>query len=137
MNGIECAFVGRLSQDPELRTSQAGKPWAALSVGVGEGDKVQWVRVSVFCSTAEAVASLAKGASVYVEGRLKLDTWTGKDGNERSGLSVAASVAQPMGQIGRKKLAKLPDIDARDWQRPTAAADSKARTAMIDDPIPF
>jgi hypothetical protein len=32
----------------EIRTSAAGKDWARLSVGVGEGDEVTWVSVSVF-----------------------------------------------------------------------------------------
>ena len=39
---------------------------------------------------ARALAGLAKGAQVYVEGRLSLNAWTGKDGQQRTGLSVAA-----------------------------------------------
>jgi single-stranded DNA-binding protein len=38
---IETAFIGRLGQDPELRTSQAGKAWARLSVAVGNDDETQ------------------------------------------------------------------------------------------------
>jgi single-stranded DNA-binding protein len=39
---------------------------------------------------ALALAGLAKGVEVYVEGRLSLNTWTGKDGTQRTGLSVTA-----------------------------------------------
>jgi len=37
-----------------------------------------------------ALAGLAKGAELYVEGRLSLNTWTGKDGAQRTGLAVTA-----------------------------------------------
>ena len=35
---IEAAFIGRVGQDPELKTSAAGKPWARFSVA-GEGGR--------------------------------------------------------------------------------------------------
>lgn len=106
MSAIECAFEGRVGQPPTLRTSQAGKPWCSLSVAVGADDAVQWLTVSVFGSSAESVAALAKGTRVYVEGRLKLDTWTDREGQSRTGLKVAATLVQPLGQIGRRKPAK-------------------------------
>jgi hypothetical protein len=39
---IECAFIGRVAQQPELKTSAAGKPWAHVGVAVGRDDEVQW-----------------------------------------------------------------------------------------------
>ena len=148
MNGIECAFAGRLVQDVELKTSAAGKSWAALSVSVGEGEALQWVRVAVFGTIAETTATIAKGASIYVEGRIKLDKWTTKDGEPRSGLSVAATRVEALGQIGRKrppKISKAAESDPRKWQRPFGEAGSPAnrqaaadgRAPMKDDPIPF
>jgi hypothetical protein len=47
MKGIHCALQGRLGSDVELRRSERGKDWAHLSVGVGEGEEVTWVSVSV------------------------------------------------------------------------------------------
>ncbi|MBS0244224.1 MAG: single-stranded DNA-binding protein, partial [Proteobacteria bacterium] len=84
MNGIECAFTGKLGQAPELRTSKAGKAWCALSVRVGDGDGAQWVRVAVFGEMANAAVGLEKGTSVYVEGSLTLNIWTGASGEPRS-----------------------------------------------------
>jgi single-strand DNA-binding protein len=107
MNSIEAAFIGRVGRDPDLRTSQSGNPWTALSVAVGEGEEVQWIRVAVFGERAEQLAGqLHKGDRVYVEGRLKLDTWTAQDGKERTGLSVAAWKAEKLGEIGRHKPAR-------------------------------
>ena len=63
----------------------------------------------------------------YVEGRLKLDTWTGKDGQQHAGLSVASWKVEKLAQIGRNKQPKpiaAPEgehsapVAARDWQRP-------------------
>lgn len=106
MNAIEAAFQGRIAKAPTLRTSQSsGKPWAMFSVAIGNedhADHVQWVNVVVFGADAEAASTLAKGTLVYVEGKLRLETWE-KDGQPRSGLKVTASRVQPMGQIGQRK----------------------------------
>ena len=52
MNTIECAFIGRLGRDPELRHSQAGKPWLPLNVAVGQKEQTEWVKVAVFNTRA-------------------------------------------------------------------------------------
>jgi hypothetical protein len=83
MKGIHCALQGRLGADVELRRSQSGKDWARLSVGVGEGDEVAWVSVAVFEEKARALVGFTKGVGMYIEGRLSLNTWTGKDGAQR------------------------------------------------------
>jgi single-strand DNA-binding protein len=105
MNGtIEAAFIGRIGTEPELRTSQTGKPWAAVTCAVGIGDDVHWVRVAVFGEVAEQITgTLRKGDKAYVEGTLRLNTWTDREGNQRSGLSVAAWRVDKLGQIGRNK----------------------------------
>ena len=63
----------------------------------------QWVRVGHFGDDAEELAQrLVKGTDVYVEGRLKLNTWTIQDGSQRSGLNVTAWKLEPLGQIARR-----------------------------------
>jgi single-stranded DNA-binding protein len=103
MKGIHCALQGRLGQNLELRRSVNGKDWCRLSVGVGEGDDLTWVSVAAFEDKARTLTGVSKGVEVYVEGRLSLSAWTGKDGQQRTGLSVTAWQVQPMGQIGRRK----------------------------------
>ena len=41
--------------------------------------------------------ALHKGDKVYVEGTLRLSEWTGKSGEKRAGLSVAAWKAEKLG----------------------------------------
>jgi single-stranded DNA-binding protein len=100
---IDCAFYGFCAADAEPRTSQAGKPWTRLRVGVGKDDTVQWVQVAVFGKAAEKAAELKKTERVYIEGTIKLDSWRGNDGTERHGLSVAAFKFEPTHRIGRNK----------------------------------
>jgi single-strand DNA-binding protein len=140
ISGIECAFIARAGGDPEVKTSQAGKPWASLSACVGENDDAQWVRIAVFGAKATSL-QVAKGDRIYVEGRLKLETWTSREGQPRSGLKVAAWKCEPIGAIGNNKRAKPKDEEGapaqsnggdrpqgtRDWQRP----------GPVDDEIPF
>src|SRR5262249_32392938 len=108
MGGIDAALVGVVLSDTiELRTSQTGKKWAAFNVGVGEGDNRQYLRISVFGSMAERVAAEAmKGDKLYIEGHsLRISEWTGRDGQQRSGLQMVGSKVEKAGTsaIGRNK----------------------------------
>jgi single-strand DNA-binding protein len=151
MNGtIEVAFIGRVGTEPELKRSQAGKPWTAINVAVGKDDETQWVRVAAFGETAEhLIGRVVKGDRVYVEGDLRLNQWIDREGKPRSSLSVAARKVEKLGEIGRNRPAnpngsreavtadsqraaspsatstQRATTDPRDWQRP------------VDDAIPF
>ena len=82
MNTIEWAFIAWVGTEPELlKVSQAGKPWTSPAP-----------------ASAQLAGNLHKGDKIYAEGRLKLDTWTGKDGKERTryqGRGVARRAAGP------------------------------------------
>jgi single-stranded DNA-binding protein len=128
---IECAFFGFLAADAERRTSQAGKAWVRLRVGVGKDDDVQWLSLAVFGKAAEHAAGLRKGDRVYAEGVIKLNTWRGKDGVERNELSVAAFKCEQTHQIGRNKRKRAETAAADD------NASKKAAASSFDDEIPF
>jgi single-stranded DNA-binding protein len=127
---IDCAFYGFLAADAEPRTSQAGKQWVRLRVGVGKDDDLQWVSVAVFGKAAEPVAELKKGDRVYCEGSLRLDTWRGSNGADRHGLSVASFKCEPTHRIGRNR-------PRRNQQRTKAASSATEGVGFHDDAIPF
>jgi single-strand DNA-binding protein len=137
MNGIETCLHRQGRFGTRTRTSQAGNLWASFSACVGGGDEAQWLRISAFGERAQQLAGhLKKGDRVYCEGRLKLETWTGNDGQQRTGIKVAAWRVERLGEIGKNKPAKPkapPEGEnpappsTRDWQRPSLA----------DDAIPF
>src|SRR5262245_22506447 len=114
ISGIEACFIARVGSDVDVRTSQAGKLWASFRACVGDGkdaEAQQWVQIAVFGDKANSLA-IAKGDRVYVEGRLKLESWTGKDGVERQGLKVAAWKVERLGEIGKNKPGKPDDVPA-------------------------
>jgi len=128
---IDCAFYGFLAADAETKVSKAGKTWTRLRVGVGKDDDLQWVSVAVFGQAAEVAAKLKKGDRVYV------DTWTGNDGTERHGLSVAAFKCERTHNIGRNREHNGRSISvaggtASGQARPLTTAGSDYR----DDPVP-
>jgi single-stranded DNA-binding protein len=128
---IECAFHGFLAADADARTSQAGKQWVRLRVGVGKDDAVQWLNVAVFGKAAEAAAGLKKGDRVYCEGSIKLDTWRGNDGIERHGLSVASFKIERTHLIGRNRPKRNGDAKPRVQGKPASAGE------FYNDEIPF
>lgn len=98
-------IVGHLGRDPELRYTPQGTAVANFSIATTEKRKGEdgtetttWFRVTVFGKQAEiAQQYLSKGKQVYVEGRLKLNEYTDRDGNKRSSLEVTADNFQMLG----------------------------------------
>jgi single-stranded DNA-binding protein len=130
---IDVAFHGFLAADAEPRTSQAGKPWVRMRVGVGKDD-VQWVSIAVFGRAAEIAAELKKSDRCYIEGTIRLDTWRGTDGVERHGLSVAAFRCERTHNIGKNKPKR------ENGKRPKVSRSNAAATdggGFYSDEIPF
>ncbi|MCL5436170.1 MAG: single-stranded DNA-binding protein [Patescibacteria group bacterium] len=93
-------IVGRLTRDPESRTTPGGINVATLSIATNfiyknqEGQKVEQVEyhnVVVWRKLAEIAAQyLKKGRRVLVEGRLQTRQWEGNDGAKRSRTEIIA-----------------------------------------------
>jgi single-strand DNA-binding protein len=93
--------VGNLGRDPEMRYTPQGTPLCTFSLASNERRKTStgeqqdittWFRVKVWGKQAEAVSKyLAKGRSVYVEGRLHVEDWTDREGKPRYTLEVTAT----------------------------------------------
>jgi single-strand DNA-binding protein len=133
MRGVLAAFTGKLGQDAELKTSKAGKPWLSLHMAVDEAleEAITWVRVVMFGEWAtELHPELKKGAEVYCEGRLRLEFWTGRDGRERSGLSVTVAKLVVLGRIGF-------DPTSRKSEEARGAQPELEGHGRADDGLPF
>ena len=100
-------LIGHLGRDPELRYTASGTPVCSFSMAVSrrwtgrdgqQQDETEWFRITAWEKLAEICANyLTKGQQVYIEGRIKLDTWTGQDGQERSNLAVTVLEMQMLG----------------------------------------
>ena len=91
-------LMGNLTRDPELKRTSNDMAVAQISIAVNrrfkdrtgeQREETTYVDCESWGKTAETMAKyLAKGRPVFVEGRLKLDQWQDKDGNNRSKLKV-------------------------------------------------
>jgi single-strand DNA-binding protein len=132
---IDSAFHGFLAADAETKVSKTGKTWVRLRVGVGNDDDLQWVSVAAFGPAAEVAAKLKKGDRCYVEGSIKIDTWTGNDGTERYGLSVASFKVEKTHNIGRNRLERSDSVaDGNSSDRRELS--SPAGRDFHNDPLP-
>lgn len=100
-------LVGHLGRDPELKYTPQGTAVANFSIatterrkgGGGDAQEVTtWFRVTLFGKQAEVAQQyLNKGKLVYVEGRLKLNEYTDREGKPRTSLEVTADNFQMLG----------------------------------------
>lgn len=126
-------LVGNLGRDPELRYTPQGTPVCSFSLATNErrkdrttgenNDITTWFRVTLWGRQAETASQyLQRGRPVYIEGRLRVEEWTDRDGKPRHTLEVHATDMQFIGGGG-----------ARDEGAPQAA---RAAAAPQDPPMP-
>ena len=108
--------MGNLTRDPELSYTPQGSAVCKFglavnntfttSAGVEKKDAL-FVDIDVWKKQGENCATyLKKGSLVFVEGRLRLDTWQSQSGEKRSKIKVVAIRVQFLG--ARQKTAGLP-----------------------------
>lgn len=89
-------LIGRLGKDPELRQSEGGTPWCTASLAVDSGSNgPTWFDVKAFGQPAEFLGTYGrKGRLTYIGGRMVTETFTGKDGQERTVWRVIADTVR-------------------------------------------
>lgn len=103
-------LIGNLGKDPEVRYTTANQAVASFSVATSEkfknksGDmeeRTEWHNVVLWGKLAEiAKEYLAKGKTVYIEGRLQTRKWQDKDGRDRYTTEVVGDRMQMLGPKG-------------------------------------
>jgi single-strand DNA-binding protein len=103
-------LLGNLTRDPEIRYTSGGTAVSDIGLAVNDrrkGSDGQWVEETTFVEvtlwgrTAEVAGEyLSKGSPVFIEGRLKLDTWQNNEGQKRSKLHVVCERMQLIGGRG-------------------------------------
>ena len=101
-------IVGNLGADPEMRHTGGGTAVTTLNVATSESwtdkqsgekvEKTEWHRVKMFGRLAEIAGDyLKKGRQVYIEGSLRTDKYTDKQGIERYSTDIIANEMQMLG----------------------------------------
>lgn len=94
-------LIGRLTRDPEMRTTATGRQVANFGIAVDRqfksegGQDVDFFNVSAWGKSAEFVANyLAKGRLVCVEGRIQTRKYQTKEGENREVTEIVADNVQ-------------------------------------------
>ena len=98
MTEASVSFAGNLTDDPELRHTEAGIARAMFRVAVSgrREQEPSFFSVIVWRDQAEhAAQSLSKGSRVVVVGRLQQRPWTDQDGSARSVVEVVTEELGP------------------------------------------
>ena len=91
-------LIGRLTKDPELKYTQAGKAVASFTLAVDrayknpQGEKeADFIPIVVWQKQAEHCANyIGKGSLVAIDGRMQVRTYEAKDGGKRWVTEVIA-----------------------------------------------
>ncbi len=147
-------IVGYLGRDPELKYTPQGSAVCKFSVATSErrknadgetAEQTTWFRITAWGQAAEfAGEHLRKGQQVYVEGRLRQETYTDREGEQRTSLEVNAVTVYALGKqadaAGEAELAR-PQTKAAavgvGKEAARAALKAQAPTNFDDDDIPF
>jgi single-strand DNA-binding protein len=101
-------LVGNLGADPEVKYTAGGTAICTLSVATSESwkdkqtgeqqERTEWHRVKMFGRLAEIAGEyLKKGRQVYVEGSIRTDKYTDKEGVQRYSTDIIGNEMQMLG----------------------------------------
>jgi len=129
--------IGNLTRDPETKpVNDSGDSVTNLAVAVNNPlskDEVFYADVQTWGKVGENCSKyLAKGKRVLVEGRLRTNTWTNKDGDKRSKVCVVANSVQFLSPVnGEGSGESMPKVNAK-----TQAAPAQEEVPEFDS-VPF
>lgn len=132
------ALMGRLTYDPELRSTPSGVSVCRFQMAVdrsfqkqGEERRADFIDVTAWRQTAEFVCKyFRKGAMIAVEGAIQTDNFTDKEGNKRKSVQVVANQVSFCGSKAEAG-AEQPNLNA------VAAYEDFEEIADDDDDLPF
>ena len=100
MNINKVTLIGRLTRDPEVRTTPSGQTVATVGLATSrkytdksgqKQEKTEFHNIVLWGKQAEVVGQyMTKGQEAYFEGRLETRKFTGKDGVERKTTDIVA-----------------------------------------------
>lgn len=137
-------LVGNVGMDPEVRTLESGTKVARVRLATTERiynrqtqeskDYTEWHTVILWGGLADVADKyVRKGSQLYIEGRIRSNKWTDKDGIERTTVEI---VAGDMKLLGRRGDAPAPMPSSQPVQAPAQPAAPAVPADDVDD-LPF
>lgn len=141
-------IIGRLTRDPEIRTTPGGASVASFSVATSfnwtdknDGQKkeqTEFHNVVAWRKLGEIVGQyLKKGSQVYIEGRLQTRSWEGQDGKKNYRTEIVADNMIMLGRPGAGSSSPAPfPASAQPAEQPEPKSDIP-EIQIDDSDIPF
>lgn len=162
MNLNKVQLIGRLTRDPEIRTTPSGQTVATIGIATNrtwndkagqKQEKSEFHNIVIWGRLAEIAGQyLTKGQEAYFEGRLETRSYTGKDGVERKTTDIVAENMQmgsraqgsssagprpaPMGMGQAPASRPAPQHQAVAEEIPTINLDEEQDEVRLED-VPF
>ncbi len=137
---------GRLTADPELKTTQTGIAVTSFSIAVnrrftkaGEQAQADFINCVAWRQQAEFITRyFRKGSSICVVGSIQTRSWTDQQGQKRYATDVVVDEASFVDSKGEGPVAGAYSPDS--YQTPSFASDAgapKFEEMSNDDDLPF
>lgn len=138
-------IIGRLTRDPEVRTTPNGRSvatigiatnrvWVNSSTGVKE-ERVEFHNCVLWGKLAEIAGQyLSKGRRVYMEGRLQTRDWVGQDGVKRYRTEI---VVDNMIMLDSPRGESSGAVRSDDVPPPPVSSDEVVEEEIKVEDIPF
>ncbi len=145
---LRLTLIGHLGADAEMRTSQKGAAMATFSVAVNQvrndtttgerQEQTEWFRVRAMGRLASFAERLSKGQRVLVVGRLDVNHYQSREGEERIGFDVWADEVVALSpprdtEAEGPTSATVPVQGTRRTAPPASAGTSTRRRPPVED----
>ena len=133
-------LTGRLTADPELKTTANGIPVTTFSIAVnrnyraGEEQQTDFINIVAWRQRAEFITKyFKKGSMIGIEGSIQTRRYQDKNGNNRTAFEVVVNNAQFVeskrdgAAVGSDEPASFSNADVSDF----------AEIGGMDDDLPF
>jgi single-strand DNA-binding protein len=140
-------IVGNLGRDPELRYTPQGTAVCSFSVATNEKKKdktgelqdiTTWFRITLWRNQAEVASKyLTKGSQVYIEGNLRVEEWTDREGGQRYSLEVNATDMHFIGGGRGDEFSSEPSSQTKFSDDSDNSGSFSTQPSAVDDDIPF
>lgn len=138
-------LIGTLGADPEVRYTSSGGAICNLRLATNESwkdketgekkERTEWHRVTLFGKLGEIAGEyLKKGSQCYIDGALRTNKYTDKDGIERFSTDIIASEMQMLGSPVGSTNRGSGGAPRRESHAPPT---SRPTDTFEDDDIPF
>lgn len=134
-------LTGRLTADPELKTTQSGIPVTTFSIAVnrnyraGEEQQTDFINIVAWRQRAEFITKyFKKGSMIGIEGSIQTRRYQDKNGNNRTAFEVVVNNAQ---FVEAKRDGATPAGGSEPASFSNADASDFAEIGGMDDDLPF